>query len=1431
MVALQVITAMPQYSNKSIEELRFEDYAKGNKGNNNNNNPSLSSMGSTMSTSTNPLGSLSANTFTLSGPSVGGQTNNPLFPSFGTTGTNPAPSSVPTLSLGNPTTTAPSFGTGFNVTPSLTAPSLAGPLGSTLTAPLGNSSFVFGKPATTTQSAFPSLTAPSATTGLSFNTNPSQLSFNFPTSTTQTTATTAPLGFGVGLGMFNKPPDQQQQQQQLPSFQLGNTSSFLNTGFNTQQQQQPQMNLMNLNMNMMPQNMAPLLPPPPPQPIYSTDFVRQKIDFLVKRRVEMVNDSEAKPIPQQSAEVFPAKSSLSSFSREGGRAVTTRRIVPRGMRTRLLETNFSTNGDFAHVGSNTNPAADRLALITFPQDTKKFKITAFPDQILEMSGPILTSETPERSHPFHKHLSVDSDEDPLLSNLQNASDSPYSKMPFGDDEEEETKAHFGGKHEMQDENSVFEELLALESKGYTVSPDVKNLTDSQLEKIENFTVMKPNVGKIYWPGITNLKGLDLSKIINIKPKEVFVYEDVPAPPVGFELNKTAIVTLYNIYPKDNSEESIKLLVNRLNMFCVKNESEFISYEKKGGEWSFQVAHFSRYGFDDDDEDEQQAVLPNHENKMDVENTVPLSNQQFSSPTSEGGKAFLSPSSHTENIEKLKMILTTRKSSPMKTAEPEKPKIPMIQSLPDINEILLPTSTAFIAENVKSFMASDKSLLASNRLYSRMTRSFRVGWSCDGKVATVSGFTIEIRSPMDNKQDDKNFGLLNSFLEFFVKLKSQPNMNEKELFASSITFLLDYIQSSVQQKANHKWLYLCLSLLNAIYGQPRNQSINNPVPVLSSLLNDNHDCPPESLQRRYKVFSDWFKEACKTLNNDSNFSLNRLENSPFNTFDLISVCSGFQSSGAFRSALLASQTGRDNFHQLLNQQQLHSWDSMTSNFSEMTPLRQQSHSSIQLPGIWFETSFLGNLQNYHWMEILSSIYWYYFNHSGLLTDSLSYFQQLLAENPGNILNNPRNNGLEKNSLYNLLLYNFHSSSRNSDAESLVSHYQYGMNMLKPENFENPSLDVIDSFLTVLLLELLNIIPKNSFPSLLLRQQLLFQLLSLSAASQEKSDVWKTILYVILSFDNKYSTTLPTTPMNIVSSSTAEKGGALNLSVFEVQKFLFKDLIIYCPFDTVFVLIQHSFFTQQQQTLLSAGYNFHLSELLFYCGFLVNSNNFVDNVDLLKNFQLVVPIHSLHWSSFQEVFIEKFIISLLNYFYFYESAGMNHGIRNDNSGVLFYNYADLHQIMKTFSPFIEHSSVSSTFQNYWIFLFHVIFNYLEIQLQSKQLSSFSSSATNEEIEAFKSKCVKLENIISQFYVKKSAIAGSRWEGFEEKKFFFLLQNIQSCLFQILMTLEEYSSSSFQLSSLMTPTSAIHLPESLVVQSLDYAFIQCIYNADRL
>lgn len=157
--------------------------------------------------------------------------------------------------------------------------------------------------------------------------------------------------------------------------------------------------------------------------------------------------------------------------------------------------------------------------------------------------------------------------------------------------------------------------------GYWCSPTINELrkfTPAELAYVDNFIVGRYNVGQIAYNYPVDLFGLFsrcdqdglsvadelFGKIVKMRERVVQVYDfddelNSPKPPIGFELNVPATITI-KTPPKRNvsKHDHIKRLQNMTGM-------EFVTFDPLTDNWTFKVKHFSVWGLIDDSEVEEE----------------------------------------------------------------------------------------------------------------------------------------------------------------------------------------------------------------------------------------------------------------------------------------------------------------------------------------------------------------------------------------------------------------------------------------------------------------------------------------------------------------------------------------------------------------------------------------------------------------------------------------------------------------------------------------------------------------------------------------------------------------------------------------------------------------------------------------------------------
>ncbi|KAL3511954.1 hypothetical protein ACH5RR_024671 [Cinchona calisaya] len=164
----------------------------------------------------------------------------------------------------------------------------------------------------------------------------------------------------------------------------------------------------------------------------------------------------------------------------------------------------------------------------------------------------------------------------------------------------------------QDLSRIEALIPALQSPDYFTDPSLSELGTQEFfnpgycSRVLDFTVGRYGYGCLKFSGETDVRWLDLDQIIKFRRHEVVVYEDESAKPaVGQGLNKAAEVTLVvqTRTSKDFSENQSSRIAEKLKLSTERQGADFLSYNPSNGEWKFLVQHFSRFGLNEDDEED------------------------------------------------------------------------------------------------------------------------------------------------------------------------------------------------------------------------------------------------------------------------------------------------------------------------------------------------------------------------------------------------------------------------------------------------------------------------------------------------------------------------------------------------------------------------------------------------------------------------------------------------------------------------------------------------------------------------------------------------------------------------------------------------------------------------------------------------------------
>lgn len=151
---------------------------------------------------------------------------------------------------------------------------------------------------------------------------------------------------------------------------------------------------------------------------------------------------------------------------------------------------------------------------------------------------------------------------------------------------------------------------------YYTLPALEELTQHVDENgaciVKGFTIGRKGYGNVYFPDEMDVAGLNIDELVHFRYREINVYpDDSKKPPVGQGLNRKAQVTLDNVYPRradtntliQDTQELLQMnFAEKLRKITVKKGAKFVDYRPETGSWVFKVDHFSRYGFNDSDEE-------------------------------------------------------------------------------------------------------------------------------------------------------------------------------------------------------------------------------------------------------------------------------------------------------------------------------------------------------------------------------------------------------------------------------------------------------------------------------------------------------------------------------------------------------------------------------------------------------------------------------------------------------------------------------------------------------------------------------------------------------------------------------------------------------------------------------------------------------------
>jgi len=244
-------------------------------------------------------------------------------------------------------------------------------------------------------------------------------------------------------------------------------------------------------------------------------------------------------------------------------------------------------------------------------DDKQLKTNTYINENLELLV-FITEQTEEENNQFIEK----SEERFFIKNSEKKNDNLYKKDNF-DLSSINTKIENYSNMEYSETKNLLKDVLRLENNNYidknkeellddylvrkqlfkevenffprtleynTIPSliELRDLSFKDLRKVENFSIYN-KYGKITFKGKTDITFLDLDKIIKITEMQVVLYPDMELPPINEELNKPAIIEMYeySIPLQNYDDEKESFSISERIIEDHKNDVEN-SIKEKGG---------------------------------------------------------------------------------------------------------------------------------------------------------------------------------------------------------------------------------------------------------------------------------------------------------------------------------------------------------------------------------------------------------------------------------------------------------------------------------------------------------------------------------------------------------------------------------------------------------------------------------------------------------------------------------------------------------------------------------------------------------------------------------------------------------------------------------------------------------------------------------
>lgn len=141
---------------------------------------------------------------------------------------------------------------------------------------------------------------------------------------------------------------------------------------------------------------------------------------------------------------------------------------------------------------------------------------------------------------------------------------------------------------------------------------IRKLPREEQKAFVGFTVGRVGMGQVVFDAPVDLTAIDLDDLfvntVKIERRTITVYPDERCKPAqGKGLNVPSTLSVQNVYPRkrgqmrDASEQEVQNFIKKLKAYP---DTEFVSYDPKTHTWVFKVQHYTTYGLDDEEDEEE-----------------------------------------------------------------------------------------------------------------------------------------------------------------------------------------------------------------------------------------------------------------------------------------------------------------------------------------------------------------------------------------------------------------------------------------------------------------------------------------------------------------------------------------------------------------------------------------------------------------------------------------------------------------------------------------------------------------------------------------------------------------------------------------------------------------------------------------------------------